>query len=215
MRIFHAVAFAALLVLNLSGCQATMYRALESVGVEKREILVKRVSAARDAQSEAKDQFVSALDQFRALVDVQGGELERTYDRMNSEYERSQARAKEVSERVDAVEAVAEDLFDEWKDELEQYSDPALRRDSQRLLSDTRRRYTGLIASMRRAEASMHPVLNVFRDRVLVLKHNLNAKAVGSLRKELGGIERQTSKLVADMERAISQADAFINSMKG
>jgi hypothetical protein len=49
---------------------------------------------------------------------------------------------------------------------------------------------------------------------VLVLKHNLNARAVGSLRKELGSIERQTSKLVSEMERSIAQADAFISRMQ-
>lgn len=203
------------LLLILAGCQATMYRALESVGIEKRDVLVKRVSSARDAQDQAKEQFVSALDQFRALVNIEGGDLERTYDRMSKEYERSRDRAQEVRDRIDAVEDVAEALFEEWEDELDDYSDASLRRDSERLLNDTRRRYSGLIAAMHRAEKSMQPVLNVFQDRVLVLKHNLNAQAVGSLRSELGSIERQTSTLVKEMERSIDEANAFIKRMQG
>lgn len=197
-----------------SGCQSAMYRAYESFGIEKRDILVDRVSDARDAQSDAKEQFASALDQFRSIVEVDGGELERTYDRVNAEYERSVSRATEVRERIDAVEQVAQDLFAEWEDELDEYSTASLRRDSQRLLTETRGRYNTLIKSMRRAESSMQPVLDTFQDKVLVLKHNLNARAIGSLRKELTSIERQTAALMKDMERSIAEANEFIATMK-
>lgn len=196
-----------------SGCQSAVYRAYETFGVEKRDLLVKRVSAAREAQSEAREQFSSALDQFRALVTVDGGELEDKYDRMSAEYERSEARADEVRQRIEAVERVSGDLFDEWEEELGEYSDAKLRRDSQRLLRDTRQRYATLMTAMRRAEGTMDPVLDAFQDQVLVLKHNLNARAIGSLRAELASIERQTAALVADMDRAIAEANAFIESM--
>jgi hypothetical protein len=197
----------------LGGCQSAVYRAYESFGIEKRDLLVKRVSAAREAQTEAREQFSSALDEFRALVQVDAGDLEDTYDRLNSEYEQSAARAEDVRERVDEVERVSEDLFSEWGEELGQYSDPKLRRDSQRLLRDTQKRYTALMTAMRRAERTMGPVLGAFQDQVLVLKHNLNARAIGSLRNELASIEKQTADLVADMDRAIAEANSFIASM--
>jgi hypothetical protein len=200
--------------LAVGGCQAAMYRAYESFGIEKRDILVDRVSEARDAQSVAKEQFASALEQFRNVVEVEGGELERTYDRLNGEYESSVARATAVRDRIAAVEQVAEDLFAEWEDELEDYSNASLRRDSQRLLNDTQKRYATLIKSMRRAETSMQPVLDTFQDQVLVLKHNLNARAIGSLRKELTSIERQTEALMNDMERSIAEANKFISGMR-
>jgi hypothetical protein len=202
-----------LLGLVLGGCQSVVYKAYEQIGVEKRDLLVKRVSAAREAQTDAREQFSTALDRFRALVDVEGGELEERYDSLNAEYERSVSRAGEVRERVDAVERVSEDLFDEWNKELAEYSDPKLRSDSQRLLRDTQRRYTTLMAAMRRAEGTMEPVLDAFQDQVLALKHNLNARAIGSLRTELASIERQTAALVKDMDRAIAEANEFISSM--
>jgi hypothetical protein len=59
----------------------------------------------------------------------------------------------------------------------------------------------------------MAPVLETFQDQVLALKHNLNAQAIGSLRNELRDIEKQTAALVRDMERAIAEANAFIDSM--
>jgi hypothetical protein len=203
-----------LLLVLLGGCSSAYYKTMESLGVEKRDILVDRVEEARDAQDSASEQFASALEQFRATVNFDGGDLEKTYDRLNSEYKSSSAEAEDVSDRIDAVEKVAEDLFSEWEQELEQYSRADMRRTSARLLKDTRTRYGKLMTSMRRAESSMEPVLEAFHDQVLFLKHNLNARAIGALRNELDSIERDTAKLIEQMQKAIAEANAFIDSME-
>ena len=70
------------------------------------------------------------------------------------------------------------------------------------------------MVTMRRAERSMGPVLTAFHDQVLVLKHNLNARAIGALRNELDSIERDTAKLIAQMQTAIAEANDFIKSMQ-
>ncbi len=198
----------------LAGCSSAYYKTMESFGVEKRDILVDRVEEARDAQDAASEQFASALEQFRATVNFDGGDLEKIYDRLNSEYESSVSEAKDVSDRIDAVEHVATDLFEEWNQELEQYSRKDLRNSSARLLKDTRARYDKLMKSMRRAETSMQPVLDAFHDQVLFLKHNLNARAIGALRNELDTIERDTARLITQMQKAIAEANAFIDSME-
>lgn len=59
----------------------------------------------------------------------------------------------------------------------------------------------------------MEPVLSSFRDHVLYLKHNLNAQAIASLQGELGGIESDVGRLIAEMERSIAEAQSFINDM--
>lgn len=208
--------FACLLLLlaGLGACSSAYYKTMEGLGIEKRDILVDRVEDARDAQDEASEQFASALDQFRSTVNFDGGDLEETYDRLNAEYEKSVEEADAVSTRINAVESVAEDLFSEWEEELEQYSRADLRRSSAALLNDTRKRYKQLMSSMRRAERSMEPVLVAFQDQVLVLKHNLNARAIGALRNELDSIERDTANLIKQMQKAISEANAFIDSME-
>ena len=198
----------------LGGCSSAYYKTMEGFGIEKRDILVDRVEDARDAQGDASEQFASALDQFRATVNFDGGDLEETYDRLNAEYEKSVSEAEEVSTRIDSVESVAEDLFREWERELDQYSRADLRRSSASLLNDTRKRYEQLMATMRRAERSMEPVLEAFQDQVLVLKHNLNARAIGALRNELASIERDTANLIKQMQKAIAEADTFIESME-
>ncbi len=200
--------------LVLTACSSAYYETMETFGFEKRDLLVDRVEEARDAQDEASEQFTSALEQFRATVNFDGGDLEKVYDRLNAEYEDSVDRADDVRDHIDQVERVAEDLFEEWEEELEEYSSAQLKSESRSMLRDTRGRYEQLMAAMRRAEATMDPVLEAFQDQVLVLKHNLNARAIGALKGELASIERDTDRLVAEMQQSIAEADAFIASMK-
>lgn len=203
---------AIVVMLVTAACTSTYYRALETVGIEKRDVLVNRIDDARDAQSAAKEQFSSALDNYRKLISVDGGELEKTYDRLNSSYRRSERRASDVSDRIKSVETVAEDLFEEWEEEIDEYSDAELRRRSSRLLAETRDDYDDVIRAMRRAEESMGPVLTLFNDQVLILRHNLNARAIGSLQAELDAVEQATTALIWEMEEAIAEAGRFIDA---
>ena len=140
-------------VLVLSGCQSAYYAAWEKVGVEKRDILVDRVENAKESQQEAQQQFTSALEQLTQLIDFDGGKIQATYDNLKGEYESSLASAERVSSHIDKVEDVASALFDEWSDELTQYKSEKLRRDSERKLKSTQRKYESLLKSMRKAES--------------------------------------------------------------
>ena len=71
-----------------------------------------------------------------------------------------------------------------------------------------------LVASMERVEKKIDPVLKPLRDRVLFLKHNLNARALGALTKELTSVSQDVDALVTDMQQAIGEADAYLKSME-
>lgn len=198
----------------IGGCSSVYYNTLEKFGYEKRDILAERVAEAQSSQTEAKQQFESALEQFQAVTGYQGGELESQYRSLKEAFEDSEDKAREVRERIDRVEQVGDDLFAEWERELEQYQDPQLRRASARQLRETRERYSRLLDLMQRAEQRMDPVLAAFRDRVLFLKHNLNARAIASLRDQRAQVEDEIAVLIRDMNRSIAEADRFLQTLK-
>ena len=206
--------FFATLGLLLGGCAGVYYNTMEKLGIPKREILVDRVEEARGAQQAAKEQFASALHEFLAVTKVPASELQATYDRIKSEFDDCEKRAKEVRDRIDAIQSVADALFIEWSDELGQYNNPALRDQSARQLETTKRRYAELRRVMDQAASRMDPVLTTFRDQVLFLKHNLNARAIASLDSTTRTLQGDINRLVADMEKSIKEADAFIASMQ-
>lgn len=198
----------------LAACTTMYYDGLEKIGIPKRDVMVYRVEKARDTQEETKEQFKSALEQFTAATNFQGGDLETVYNKLNDEYEASVDKAEEINERIADIEEVAEALFTEWEEEITQYSNTSLKRSSQQKLSGTKKHYRQLIASMKNAEAKIEPVLRVFKDQVMFLKHNLNARAITSLKGELRTIESDVSALIISMEESINEANAFIDTME-
>ena len=107
-----------------------------------------------------------------------------------------------------------EALFREWEKEAASIVDRDDRRESERLLRETRTRADSLIQTMNAAAGRMDPVLQKFRDKVLVLKANLNAQAVAGLSGTARGLESDVGRLVAEMEKSIREAEAFLGTMK-
>lgn len=211
-RVFLGIALIAVTLLA-GGCSSAVYSAYEKVGVYKRDLLKKRVIAARDEEKAAGEQFKDALTKLREMYGNQNTPLEKTYDQLKSEFDDSNSRAEAVHKRVRDVETVAADLFREWEAEIKQISTESMRSSSRDQLRQTRQRYEEMHTSLKRAEQSMDPVLTKFRDHVLYLKHNLNAQAIASLKGEAVSIQNDIARLIEDMNRSIQRADEFIRQM--
>jgi septal ring factor EnvC (AmiA/AmiB activator) len=192
------------IILGLSGCSTMYYGTIEKLGVHKRDIMVDRVKEARDTQNEAKQQFLTAMEQFKSIVNFQGGDLEKEYNKLNATLKKSESKAADVRNRISAVEDVSDALFSEWRSEIKQYTNDTLRRSSQRKYDITKKKYTELIGAMKRAEAKLEPALAPLRDQVLFVKHNLNARAIAGLSNELISVQTNVDKPVREMEKAIA-----------
>ncbi|GHC58543.1 DUF2959 family protein [Roseibacillus persicicus] len=202
------------LALGLGSCSTAYYGAMDKLGFEKRHILVNRVKKAKSSQIEAKEQFSSALDEFIAVSNYKGGELEKMYRRIESAYGKSEARAKDVRGRNNAVESTGKALFREWNKEIKTFSDPELASASRTQYNAAQDRFDELQTAMRSAEAKLDPVLKKFRDQTLFLKHNLNAKAISALESQVVQVKVDVARLIRDMERSIEEADRFISEMR-
>ena len=213
------IALVAALLAGLTGCNwitdRIYYAGMEKLGREKRDILAKRVAAGREDQEKAKEQFQTTLEAFQTLTGFDGGDLEKLYNKLDGELNRSKNRAERVEERINGIERVARDLFREWDGEIEKISSAELRDKSRALREETEDRYQQLIAKMKQAETKMEPVLTAFEDQVLFLKHNLNARAIQSLSKTALAIDGEVAALIADIEASIAEADAFVASLEG
>src|SRR3954451_17689991 len=87
-------------IIALSGCRAAMYSAYEKVGVYKRDLLKKRVVAARDEQKGAQQEFKDALTRLKEITNFEGGELEKRFRRLQSDYDDAASRVAAVHKRV-------------------------------------------------------------------------------------------------------------------
>lgn len=212
-RVFVVMMMLGYIFLN-GACSTTYYTVWEQLGKEKRHLLKDNVEHARDEQEQASEQFKDALTQIKELYGFHGGDLEDFYNRLKDSYEECEARAEAVEKRIAKVEQIAEDLFIEWENEINEMTNKNFKAKSRASFKDTKKRYARLNAAMTKAQRSMQPALTNMRDYVLFLKHNLNAQAIGALRAEVRDIELDVNTLIADMNKSIREADDFLKTLQ-
>ena len=191
--------------------RAVYYSARESIGEHKREIVVYQVEQACVSLQETRDEFEDALERFKSLVCVNDSGLEHRYNLLNRQYQFCRAKSDAVGNRIKAIEEVSEALFVEWENELNEYANRTLRNSSKRQLKAARQNYIRLIKAMQKAESKIQPVLAAFKDQVLYLKHNLNARAIAALQHEFIEISIDISQLILAMEQTIAEANQFVS----
>lgn len=196
-----------------TSCSSAYYKAMETFGWAKRDILVDRVQDGRKDQEQAKEKIQETYKSFQELTGQGGGDLEVIYKRLSKDLMRAQDAAADVKSSINKIEGVAQAMFSEWATELDDFKSAELRSKSERLLRDTKQRYGKMLGAMRDAEGRMTPILDKFSDHVRFLKHNLNAKSVADLQTTVDQIGGDVSRLIEEMEMSIREADEFIKSM--
>jgi hypothetical protein len=186
------------------------FNAREAIGDHKRTLVVYQVEQACVSLEETRDEFADALKRFNNLLAVNDAPLEHRYNLLNRQYQFCRAKSDTVSQRIKAIEEVSEALFSEWERELNEYSSRSLKSASKQQLKTARQQYARLIKAMHKAESKIHPVLAAFKDQVLYLKHNLNARAIAALQNEWVDISMDITQLILAMECIIAEANQFV-----
>jgi len=197
----------------LQGCSQFYYKAMEKLGKQKRDILVQRVKDTKKDQEQTKEQLQTTMEAFQQLTGFQGGDLEKSYKKLNGEYERAQSQADKVHGRIQSIDQVSNDLFSEWQKEIDEMRNTQLKSRSRSMLTDAKQRQAVYMKAMRKTEDQMTPVLTAFRDQVLFLKHNLNARAIGSLKGTAKSINTDVSALMQSIDNSMQEADKLISSL--
>ena len=197
----------------LSGCHSTYYKAMSTLGKEKRDILVQRIKDAKKDQDQTKQKLQTTMESFQALTGFKGGSLEKSYKRLNSDYESAASQAGKLHDKIQSIDQVSNDLFKEWQGEINAMDNGKLKSQDSVMLRNAKTRQATYMRAMRRTEDQIAPVLKAFHDQVLFLKHNLNARAIGSLKNTSAGLQSDVAGLVQSIDASSQEADKLISSL--
>jgi hypothetical protein len=186
---------------------------MSKLGKEKRDILVARVKESKKDQEKTKEQIQTTMEKFQQLTGFQGGDLEKQYKQLNSEYEQAEDQANKLRDRIKSIDQVSGDMFTEWQKEIDQMSNAQLKSRSAAMLRDSKERQATYMKAMQKTEAQMTSVLSAFHDQVLFLKHNLNARAVGSLKNTAATMNTDVNALIKSIDTSMQEADKLISSL--
>ncbi|MEO0514814.1 MAG: DUF2959 family protein [Planctomycetota bacterium] len=206
------VAMACLMAV-LTGCTSTYVAAWKKLGWETRDLLVDQVQDTRSRQEEAKEEFTSALDQFKATYNYDGGDLEKAYNELQKNYDRCVAQADDFRDEIGGVKRLGKAFFDEWEADIETQTVAEYKTAMIKQRDLTQDSYDQMVAKMDEAADTMDPVLEAFQGRVIFLKSSLNAQALATLQQNADELVDGIESLINEMNASIAEADEFISAM--
>ena len=193
---------------------AIYYFVMEKFGVHKRDIVIDRVEETKDVLPATRKVFMSAREKLASLTGVQMTDLERKYKILREEYRFCKKSGEKITEEIKEIKKASEALFREWQEELELYHDKRMQAFSREQLYRTKECYQEMLDCMYTAESCMQTVLKTLQDRILLCKHNLNARTIGSLESKVADIQNKISHLIREMDTAIEKTDTFLAEME-
>ncbi|MEM8826585.1 MAG: DUF2959 family protein [Pseudomonadota bacterium] len=177
-------------------------------------MLVDRVDDARASQRNT----ILALERARAVharvAAAEPGKLELAYRDLEDAYDNASDKAKAFDSDIVSIKRVAADLFNEWNDDLAKFEDAELRAASEAEMMAARARYDTLIARLDQTDAALTPVLTAFRDRTLLLKHNMNGDATAKLMADQADVDAKVTAALAELDASIAAATTFVAEAK-
>jgi chromosome segregation ATPase len=197
----------------LAGCTATYYKTMRTLGKEKRDILVQRIKDAKKDQDQTKQQLQTTMESFQALTGFKGGSLEKSYKRLDSDYQSAASQAGKLHDKIQSIDQVSKDLFKEWQGEINAMDNAKLKAQDNVMLRNAKARQATYLRAMRRTEDQVAPVLKAFQDQVLFLKHNLNSRAIGSLKGTTVSLQSDVADLIQSIDASSQEADKLISSL--
>ena len=102
---------------------------------------------------------------------------------------------------------MSNDLFKEWQGEINAMDNGKLKSQDSVMLRNAKTRQATY------TEDQIAPVLKAFHDQVLFLKHNLNSRAIGSLKNTSAGLQSDVAGLVQSIDASSQEADKLISSL--
>lgn len=207
------VACGLMILLAANGCTSAYYKTMATFGKEKRDILVSRVKDSKKDQEETKEKLKTTMESFQALTGFQGGSLEKSYKKLNGDYESAADQVQKLHDRIESIDKVSGDLFAEWQKEINEMGNANLKSRSAAMLKEAKVRQASYMKAMHATESKITPVMTAFHDQVLFLKHNLNARAIGSLKATSASMDTNVNALMKSIDGSMAEADTLIASL--
>jgi len=204
----------AIVLLSLVSCSTIYYNTWEFFGQEKRDILESKMENVESSQESASEQLQDSLEIIREKFNFKEGELEETYDDLSDDYDNFEKRSRDLEQRISSAQEVADDLFEEWKEEAYSLDNRTYRKNSLSKRSKTMKSFSRALVSTKKVQKKMDTILKQYKDHVIYLKHNLNAKIIGKLEVEMQSIVKDVQSLIKEIEASKNKTSEFISTLK-
>ena len=161
----------------------------------------------------AKERALTAVDALQAIMRAKyEGDALVAYDDLVATVEQSERQAGELNSSVDPMISAAEPVFERWEDDLDSFSNPAMRERSEARLEATRARYEAILAVVEPARERLTVLNEGLRDHVVFLANDFNPQAVAAIRGEANKLVTLSLEIEKNLNECLVASREYIEN---
>ena len=173
----------------------------QNEGVKQVEQLIKKATAVQKSIDETKVEVQKTMDAYNVVLAPETTDRKSAYKKLNKQIEDTKEKRAEIPKRVDEAKAEADTLFKGWAEAAANISDPDLKAQSQKRLTDTKARLAEIQGGAEKAGSLYNTFMKMLQDRVTFLGHDLNDTSVANLRPASAKLNAQATDLYAAVDK--------------
>ena len=173
----------------------------QNEGVKQVEQLIKKATAVQKSIDETKVELQKTMDAYNVVVAPETTDRKSAYKKLNKQMESTQEKRAEIPKQVDAMNVEADTLFKGWAESAKGISDPDLKAQSQKRLTDAKARLADIQADAAKAGSLYNTFMTALQDRITFLGHDLNDTAVAKLKPGDAKLTAQATDLYAAVDK--------------
>lgn len=200
-----------LALLGATGCATGPKK--QVTGLQEVDGLVGRVERVHFEAEIARARSREALETLRLIVsDEFRGDPVVAYGHFVETVEVSVEQAESLQESLEPLHEAAEDVFGQWREDLETFSTERLRQRSAARLKETKKRYDQVVAAVEHASKLYGSYNQGLEDHVLFLGHDFNAASVAEIRREVETMGTWAAELDNRLGAVLTVAEEYVRA---
>jgi hypothetical protein len=200
------------LVAAVAALRATPVAA--QAGPEQIAKFLKTVEGTVKAIGESRAQLQKTVATYNSISEMTAKDLKGAYKDLGKDVADSEKKVADGRPKVDEMNTAAEAYFAAWKASAAEISNPDLRKRSEERLADAQARFEKIAVAGRDARQSFDTLMTDVKDQSTFLGHDLNAKAIASLKPDAAKFNGRANAVFAKVDGVTKMFDEYIASMR-
>jgi ATP-dependent exoDNAse (exonuclease V) beta subunit len=188
--------------------------AAAQAGPDQTTKFLKTIEGTVKAIGESRTQLQKTMVTYNSITEMTAKDLKSAYKDLNKDVADSEKKVAEGRPKVDEMNTEAASYFSAWKASAAAISDPGLRKRSEERLADAQVRFDKISAAGKDARQSFDTLMKDAKDQSTFLGHDLNAKAITSLKPDAAKFNGRANTVFAKVDGVTKMFDEYITSMK-
>jgi ElaB/YqjD/DUF883 family membrane-anchored ribosome-binding protein len=183
-------------------------------GLKETDRFVKSGGSTTEAVANAKMATQKTLDAYNALVTQPSKNMKGDYKKLMKSMDGMNERVADARQKVSEMQKNADTYFSGRSETIKGIQDPQLQDKAKQRLADSRKKFSGVLQSLKEAADALEPFRKQLADQITYLGSDLTPSAMTSLKPSADKLNTSGSEVFSKTDKAMEAANSYFQGLK-